>query len=304
MAQRATRPSDGVEAAADELYGLPLNEFTAARNESAKRARGQGDSDAAAAISKLAKPNAVAWLANQLVREHAGEIRPLLELGDSMRRATASLDAEQLRELSGQQRQLVHALVQQAQRLANAAGQAVSDSTARGLADTLHAALADENAARQLSQGRLTTGLSRSGFPGIDASAGAAAAWPAAARGPARPAAAEHQAGPTRTAAAARRDQAERARRDEVQARDDAEDAQRARGSAQAALAAADQAARAAADRVNELNAELDAALKAQAGADRARRQARQDADRADRADRRAQQRLQDATARRTNLER
>ena len=44
MARRgaAGRP-DAVEAAADELYGLPLDEFTAARNERAKQARAQGD---------------------------------------------------------------------------------------------------------------------------------------------------------------------------------------------------------------------------------------------------------------------
>ena len=67
-----------------------------------KQARAAGDGGAAVAIGKLAKPNRVAWLANQLVREDADGIRALLQLGESMRQATASLAAEQLRQASRQ----------------------------------------------------------------------------------------------------------------------------------------------------------------------------------------------------------
>ena len=316
MAGRGTvgRPS-GVDAAAEELYGLPLDEFTAARNERVKQARADGDGGAAVAIGKLAKPNKVAWLANQLVREDADEIRALLELGESMRQATASLAAEQLRQASRQQHQMIYALVQQAGSLASAAGQAMSDDTARGLGDTLHAALADEQAARELLQGRLTSGLSRSGFPGIDASAAAQPARSTAAGRRAQPGkpppgrqapgrlapGREAEAG---TAAARRREQVTRARQDERDARSRAAKADRARENAQATLAQAEDAARAAADNVSRLQAELDAALEARTSADRAKRQARQDAERADRAARHAERRLADATARRIDLER
>jgi hypothetical protein len=331
MAGRGTvgRPS-GVEAVAEELYGLPLGRFTPARNERAKQARAAGDSEAAVAIGKLAKPNKVAWLANQLAREDADEIRALLELGESMRQATASLAAEQLRQASRQQHQIIYALVQQARSLASAAGQAVSEDTARGLGDTLHAALADEQAARQLSQGRLTSGLSRSGFPGIDASAASPPARSTAAgrrAQPGRPPAGQQAPGgqapgrqaagrqipgrqaPGRqaaagTAAARRREQVTRARQDEADARSRTAKADRARENAQATLGLAEDAARAAADNVGRLQAELDAALEARTSADRARRQARKDADRADRAARHAERRLADATARRLDVER
>jgi hypothetical protein len=298
MAERAAGPADLVEAAADDLYGLPLDEFTAVRNERARQARAQGDNRAAMAIGKLAKPSKVAWLANLLVREHPDEIRPLLELGASMRRATASLDTGQLRQASRQQRQIVSALVRRAYSLADATGQAMSDSTARGLEDTLHAALADEQAASELSLGRLTSGMSRSGFPGIDASAvrAAAAAQAERKRGQGK------RAGPD--AAAARREQLERARKDEDDARADAAEAARTRDHAQAALTQARDAARQATDTIGRLQAELDAAVEAQAGAGRAERQARTDADRADRAVRQAERRLQDATARRQDLDR
>jgi hypothetical protein len=321
--------ADAVTAAADELYGLPLEEFIAVRTERAKQARGRGDRDVAAAIGKLAKPNTVGWLANQLVRHHGEEIGPLLELGEAMRQATAMLDADQLRQLSRQQRQLVQALVRKARDLA--AGQVLSDSAARGLADTLHAALADEQAARQLSQGRLTSGLAHSGFPGIAADAQSAvsstAVFPtavsstaasatavsstAASHAAASHAAASHAAATNapsakRTAtpaAIARQRDTERARREEDDARSVAGDAAAASAEALAALARADQEARAATAEVDRLQAGLDAAAQAQAAANRARRQAQLAADQASRVASAAERRLNVLTTRREKLE-
>jgi hypothetical protein len=174
----------------------------------------------------------------------------------------------------------------------------MSDSTARGLEDTLHAALADERAARQLSQGRLTSGLSHSGFPGIDPGT-PHAAGPTAARERAQP---RKRSGAG--AAEARGEQLKRARQDEADARSDAAGAARSREDAQVTLIQAHDAAREAAADVGRLKAGLDAALAAQASADRTQRQARKGADRADRVARQAERRLQDATARRMNLER
>jgi hypothetical protein len=339
MAGRGTDGQAGdVAAAAGELYGLPLGEFTAARAERAKQARSAGDRGAAAVIAKLPKPNVVAWLANQLARQHPGEIRPLLELGESLRQATAALDAPRLGQLSRRQRQVVSALMGRARELAAEAGQAVSDGTARGLEETLHAALADEHAARELAQGQLAAGLSRTGFPGIDAAAGAwagAGAGDTAATAPARErvppaepgppgqaagsaaraakagsaqraakAASERRAEAARAAAEARRQQLERARRTEADARGDAAEAGREQDRARAALVEAEGAARQAEETISRLQAELDAALDARNSAGPAQRQARREADRADRTARQAERRLTEATARREDLER
>ncbi|MCW6011120.1 hypothetical protein K1W54_42245, partial [Micromonospora sp. CPCC 205371] len=151
---------------ADELYALPPREFTAARNARAKQAREAGDTELAKRINALGKPTMTGWLTNQLVRERPDEIRALLELGASLREATASLAGDELKELSRQQRQVVQALVRQARALAEAAGHPASEDTARGLEQTLHAALADEGAAAQLNAGHLTGVLSTTGFPG------------------------------------------------------------------------------------------------------------------------------------------
>ncbi|MCW2524857.1 MAG: hypothetical protein JWO63_3192 [Frankiales bacterium] len=149
---------------ADELYSLPLADFVATRNARAQQAKEDGAAELARQIGKLAKPNSAAWLANQLVRAHRAEVEPLLELGAGLRAATASLSGEQLRALGQQQRQLVSALTALARRLSGPDGPRISPDTERALQDTLHAALADSEAAEQLLAGHLSQPLTRSGF--------------------------------------------------------------------------------------------------------------------------------------------
>lgn len=153
-----------LDAVADELYSLAPEDFVAVRTARQKEVRADGNKELAAQIGKLIKPSVVAWLANQLAREHRDEIESLLELGEALRHATAALSGEALRELSRQQRELVQALVGQAKRLAEESGRRVNLETERGLSDTLHAALADPQAATLLASGRLTAGLQSVGF--------------------------------------------------------------------------------------------------------------------------------------------
>jgi hypothetical protein len=333
-------PADPVGAAAADLYGLPLGEFTEARGERARQARSGGDAEAARAIGRLAKPTVVAWLANQLARDDPAGIAGLLALGTSMRAATAALDAAGLRQLSRRQHDLVQGMVGRARDRAAGAGLAFSAATERGLAETLHAALADEQAAAQLTAGRLTAALSRSGFPGIDARAAGAAGQtpdstrqtarppaetapspPAGQRAPARQGApagpgtarqasaqarerrAAQAAARAAAAEAARRAQLDRAREAEAQARQDAGDVAAELEHARAALARAQDAAAQAAADITRLQEELDAALADRDAAGRAQRRARQALDRAERADRQARRRVDEAAARRSGLE-
>ena len=77
-------PADPVDDAADRLYGLPLEDFIAERDATAKALRKDGDKEAAAAVAKLPKPSQVAWVANQLGRAGADD---LLAAGDAIREA-------------------------------------------------------------------------------------------------------------------------------------------------------------------------------------------------------------------------
>ncbi len=303
-----------VNAVADELYGLPLDEFTAARNAYVKQARQNGDRDAAATIQALGKPTAAAGLANQLVRRHRAELAPLLELGASLRAAMASLSGAELRTLGQQQHRLISALVGQARSLAAADGRAVNADQTRGLEETLHAALADEGAASELMAGRLTETLQRSGL-GSGGSGGAGSTGGAGGSGGAgssggtplksvrttRVARTKTRSGAGRTttvdaAAERERDRRERAERAALAARDAAaarlDEARTALTRAETDADDADAAWDRATATVAGLRAELDRATVEQSEADRARRRRHAEAEQARRAERTAQLRL------------
>jgi len=58
--------------AGDELFRLPLSEFTAARNALAAKLKKDGDSEESDRIKALSKPPVSAWVANQLYWKHRG----------------------------------------------------------------------------------------------------------------------------------------------------------------------------------------------------------------------------------------
>jgi hypothetical protein len=164
-----------LDAVADELYGLPLGEFTAARDARAAEARRAGDRGLASAIKTLRRPTKVAWLANVLVRRHREQVDGLFRLGEAMQDAQDQLAGEELRQLSRRRQEVVSALTRQARRIASDAGDPVSDEVARELTATLEAALADPAARAEVNAGRLTAALSYSGFGSLDPRAAAPA---------------------------------------------------------------------------------------------------------------------------------
>lgn len=276
-----------IDAVADELYGLSPDDFIATRTARQNQAKGDGDKELAEAIHRLPKPNAVAWLANQLVRQHPGDIQNLLDLGAGMRDATANLSGD-LRELSRQQHRVIRALVQQAERLAKAAGRPVSATTARSLEETFYAALADPVAADAVAAGRLAVGLRPAGFVGmgeVGSPGGASTTKPRPAKKPAPTA--ERRGGESRKRATAK----------VTEAKAVAGQATKAREEEFARLQQAEQRVADAGDRVDQLRSDLREAVETQSRATKDRRGALAAFDRADRADQRAQQQLTDAEA-------
>jgi hypothetical protein len=221
-----------VESVAEELYGLPVEEFTAARDEQAAAARQAGDRDRAAAIKKLSRPTTAAWLANLLVRERTQQIEELLELGAAMREAQSELAADQMRALATQRRQIVSALGREAASLANDRGNRVSRAIREEMEGTLEAALADPDAGEALRSGRLTTSLRYTGLGSVDVAGAVAALRPTAATGSTRKAARAVESTPASDDAEAEQKRLERieaAQRKLDEARTEAADAKRAR---------------------------------------------------------------------------
>ena len=80
----------GLEKELDRLYALPLNEFTAARDEIAKRLRGEGEHELADEVKALRKPTVSVWLVNRLAREREIDVKRLLRAGEALGKAQAS----------------------------------------------------------------------------------------------------------------------------------------------------------------------------------------------------------------------
>lgn len=91
-------PAGSVPDEADELYGLPLEEFTAARNRLAKELAGAGDRDVAGRVRRLRKPTRAAWALNRAARTDPGLMSRFLttasELAEAQERLLGSGDRE------------------------------------------------------------------------------------------------------------------------------------------------------------------------------------------------------------------
>ena len=146
---------------ADELYALPLADFTPARDARVKAAKGTPD---AAAIKALRKPSTAAWLVNLLVRREPEQVDQLLAVGAALREAQQAMSAGELRALTKQRRQVTAAVTQHVRRLAADEGHRVTEAVAAEVEDTLTAAMVDAECGRAVRSGLLVRGLRTTGI--------------------------------------------------------------------------------------------------------------------------------------------
>ena len=146
------------DADVDRLYGLPLDEFVVQRDALAKKLRGDGDKDAAAAAKALRKPTAGAWALNQAVRRRRAETDALLKAGERLRAAHAGLlaggDRDELRAAMSEQRELTATLADCAEAIASETGKS-GPALKERVRGTLHAAALDDDVREELARGRL-----------------------------------------------------------------------------------------------------------------------------------------------------
>jgi len=191
------------ELAGDELFGLPPEEFVAARDEVARRLRREGDAEAARRVKALRRPSLSAWAVNQLARSRQQALEGLLAAGERLRAAhqaaLAGGDAAELRAATRAEREAVAGLVSAALDRLREAGHPTTETTRDRIAATLHAAAASPEAADLVRHGRLTADLDPSGFGAAPGGPAAVAGRPAAASG--RPATGPEVDGDRATAA-------------------------------------------------------------------------------------------------------
>ena len=175
-----------LEADIDRLYGVPLDEFVAERDQLAKSLNREGDREAGARVKALRKPTVGAWALNQAVRRRRKETEGLLAIADKLRAAQEALlsggDPSELRKATKEERALTSSLADCAEAIASEAGKSGPALRDRVRA-TLHATAVDEEAhaeleARRFTREREAVGLGAFGA-GPDAGAGTARRAPA-----------------------------------------------------------------------------------------------------------------------------
>jgi len=139
-----------LDTVADELYALPPEDFTTARDAAAKAA---DDAELKTAVKALRKPTASAHAVNQIVRDDPDAIDALLDLGDELREAMTG-KAGDVRALTEARREQISALLDKA-----LPANIRDDVTA-----TLEAATADPELGAAVRSGRLVKPLRYAGF--------------------------------------------------------------------------------------------------------------------------------------------
>ncbi|NBE50660.1 hypothetical protein [Streptomyces boluensis] len=152
-------PESDVERVLDELYVTAPTGFVARRAELAAEAKADGRVADARRIRAARRPTLAAWAANLLLRSQPADSRRFLELGQALRTAYRTLDADEIKELSQQRGRVVSALAGQAAALARDAGHRLSDAAGQEVVSTLRAVLADQGAADLWAAGRLESSL-------------------------------------------------------------------------------------------------------------------------------------------------
>jgi hypothetical protein len=149
-----------------DLYGLPLEEFTRARDELARELRRAGKREAADEVKALRKPSVSVWAVNQLARRHPQELKALVQAGDGLRKAQRAAvtrgDSAGLRDAQRAHRERLDELLGTARHDLGTGGQ-----TLQRVAQTLRAASVEKEASKALASGTLTEDVSQSGFGGM-----------------------------------------------------------------------------------------------------------------------------------------
>jgi hypothetical protein len=206
----------GLDDQIDDLYKLPLDQFTAARNALAKTVRGAD----ATRVRTLAKPTAVAWAANQLYWRSRETYDRLVNAGEALRKAQiAALKGKtnDVRAASDAHRRAIGDAVHQAQKLAASSGSHPSADALMRMFEALSIAAEPPS-----PPGRLTEALQPAGFEALAGVTPVAGAFQSREHGGSEKAAPHQRASPH---AAAR----------PVQGRDEKADRERARAEATAA---------------------------------------------------------------------
>jgi len=154
----------------DELFRLPLSEFTAARNSLAAGKKKSGRGDEADFVKALAKPSITAWAVNQLYWKHREAFDRLIATGERFRQAQVSRQASKvadMRESLDARRKELSKLSDLSTALLRDAGHNPTPDTIQRISTTLEAMSAYASVLDGPRPGRLTQDVDPPGFESL-----------------------------------------------------------------------------------------------------------------------------------------
>lgn len=151
----------------DELFKLPVAEFTAARNTLAAQLKQSGRADDANLVKTLVKPSISAWTVNQLYWNNREAFDRLIAAGQRFHKAQTSGLAGKLADIRGAletRREALAHLSNLAESLLGDAGHNAAPETIRRVTTTLEAISAHASLADGPTLGRLSQDVDPPGF--------------------------------------------------------------------------------------------------------------------------------------------
>ena len=151
----------------DELFKLPLAEFTDARNTLAKQLKQNGRANDANLVKSLTKPSVSAWTVNQLYWHYREEFDTLLAAGQRFRKAQTSGKIADMRGSLEARREALLELSDLATTLLRDAGHNPSPETIHRITTTLEAISAYASLSDGPTPGRLSQDVDPPGFESL-----------------------------------------------------------------------------------------------------------------------------------------
>jgi hypothetical protein len=167
--------ANALERGLDRLYGLELDEFTAARNSLARELKDSGDSEGAARVKELKKPSRSAGAINRAARQSRRDVKRLLDaaskLGDAQERLLKGEGRRAVDQAVERERAAVERLMAAVETELERDGGA-SESMLGRARDTLHAVATDPELRDELEAGRVSADHTSVGLGGLTAGGG------------------------------------------------------------------------------------------------------------------------------------
>lgn len=149
--------------AAEPLFELAPEEFTAERDRIAKELKQQGDGEAAGGVKALKKPSVTAYALNLVSRGHPELVEAMLEADQHLRSAKSRTDMDKAK---AERQKAISAITGKATSLLEERNRPVTAQVKERLTETLLAVATDEETRERLKSGHLLKEAEAGGFGG------------------------------------------------------------------------------------------------------------------------------------------